>query len=100
MESTVPSFVAQLKGRLTIKRYTAITIFVDHYSRLTYVHFQYDLSSKHTLEAKRAFEMWSANVGVKIEHYHADNGRFADKAFMQDCEKNGQMLTFCAVNSH
>ena len=100
MESTVPGFVAQLKGRLTVKRYTAATVFVDHYSRLTYVHLQYDLSSKHTLEAKRAFEIWSANVGVKIEHYHADNGRFADKAFMQDCEKNGQMLTFCAVNSH
>eukprot|EP00957_Ditylum_brightwellii_P006737 511645-Ditylum_brightwellii.AAC.1 len=34
MESTVPGFVAQLKGRLTIKRYTAATIFDDHYSRL------------------------------------------------------------------
>eukprot|EP00957_Ditylum_brightwellii_P194639 14826609-Ditylum_brightwellii.AAC.1 len=34
MEFTVPGFVAQLKGRLTIKRYTAVTVFVDHYSRL------------------------------------------------------------------
>eukprot|EP00957_Ditylum_brightwellii_P176479 13440113-Ditylum_brightwellii.AAC.1 len=34
MESTVPGFVAQLKRRLTIKRYTAATMFVDHYSRL------------------------------------------------------------------
>eukprot|EP00957_Ditylum_brightwellii_P115034 8774267-Ditylum_brightwellii.AAC.1 len=74
MEFTVPGFVAQLKGRLTIKRYAAATIFVDHYSRLMYVHLQYDLSSKHTLEARRAFEIWSANVGVKIDHYHADNG--------------------------
>eukprot|EP00957_Ditylum_brightwellii_P055249 4187533-Ditylum_brightwellii.AAC.1 len=73
MESTVPGFVAQLKGRLTIKRYTAATIFIDHYSRLTYVHLQYDSSSKHTLEAERVFEIWSENVGVEIEHYHADN---------------------------
>eukprot|EP00957_Ditylum_brightwellii_P159950 12175150-Ditylum_brightwellii.AAC.1 len=84
MESTVPGFVAQLKGRLTIKTYTAATVVIDHYSRLIYVHLQYDLSSKHTLEAKGAFDIWSANVGVKIEHYHADTGRFADKAFMQD----------------
>eukprot|EP00957_Ditylum_brightwellii_P013556 1022358-Ditylum_brightwellii.AAC.1 len=101
MESTVPEFfVAQLKGRLTIKRYTSATMSVDHYSRLTYVHLQHDLSSKHTLDAKRAFEIWSANMGVKIEYYHTDNGCFADKTFMQDCEKNRQLLAFCAVNSH
>eukprot|EP00957_Ditylum_brightwellii_P124822 9514840-Ditylum_brightwellii.AAC.1 len=100
MESTTLGFVAQLKGRLTIKRYQAATIFVDHYSRFTYVHLQCDLSSKQTLEAKRTFEIWSANVGVKIEHYHADNGWFAHKAFMQDYERNGQMLTVCATKSH
>eukprot|EP00957_Ditylum_brightwellii_P002679 206578-Ditylum_brightwellii.AAC.1 len=100
MESTVPGFVAQSKGILTIKRSTAATVFVDHYSRLTYDHLQYDLSSKHTLEAKRAFKVWSANVGVEIEHYHADNGWFADKAFIQDCEKNRQIMTLFAVNSH
>eukprot|EP00957_Ditylum_brightwellii_P145352 11069478-Ditylum_brightwellii.AAC.1 len=74
MESTTPGFDAQLKGRLTIKRYNATTIFVDHSSRLAYVHLQCDLSSQQTLEAKRAFEIWSASVGVKIKHYHADNG--------------------------
>jgi hypothetical protein len=32
MESTQVSFFAQLKGKLTKKRYTGATIFVDHYS--------------------------------------------------------------------
>ncbi len=34
MISTQVGFIAQLKGTLTRKRYTAATIFVDHYSRL------------------------------------------------------------------
>eukprot|EP00957_Ditylum_brightwellii_P063732 4836261-Ditylum_brightwellii.AAC.1 len=96
MELTTPGFVAQLKGRLTINRCKAATIFVDYYSMIVYVHLQYDLSSQQTLEAERAFEIWSANVGVKIEYYHANNGWFADKAFIQHCERNGNILMFCA----
>ena len=38
MQSTQAGFYAQLKGKLTSKRYTAATIFVDHFSRLRYVH--------------------------------------------------------------
>jgi hypothetical protein len=34
MESTQAGFIAQLKGRLTTKRYKAATVFVDHFSRL------------------------------------------------------------------
>eukprot|EP00957_Ditylum_brightwellii_P111630 8514650-Ditylum_brightwellii.AAC.1 len=84
-------------GKLIIKRYKTATIFVDHYSRLTYVHLQYDLSFQQTWEANRAFEIWSARIRVKIEHYHANNGQFADKAFIKDCERNRQMLTFCTA---
>eukprot|EP00957_Ditylum_brightwellii_P209066 15360142-Ditylum_brightwellii.AAC.1 len=68
MDSTTPGFVAKLKGRITIKRYKVATIFVVYYSRLTYIHLQYNLSPQQTLEAKRAFEIWSASIGVKIEH--------------------------------
>jgi hypothetical protein len=31
-------FIAQLKGTLTKRHYTVATIFIDHYSRLKYVH--------------------------------------------------------------
>ncbi len=34
MQSTQIGFVAQMKGKLTRQRYTAATIFVDHFSRL------------------------------------------------------------------
>ena len=38
MVSTQVGFFAQLKGKLTVQRYHGATIFVDHYSRLRFVH--------------------------------------------------------------
>jgi hypothetical protein len=100
MESTQAGFVAQLKGRLTTKRYKAATIFVDHFSRLRYVHIMSSLTSKETVEAKQAFERFAADHGVRIKQYHADNGRFADNAFKQHCSQQRQAITYCGVNAH
>ena len=38
-------------------------------------------------------------MGIRIHHYHADNGRFTDKDFIQDCQKQSQGLTYCGVNA-
>ncbi|KAL3827268.1 hypothetical protein ACHAXA_004743 [Cyclostephanos tholiformis] len=100
MVSTQAGFYAQLKGKLTNKRYRAASVFVDHFSRIRFVHLMQDLSSEETIKAKLAFEQFAAEHGVKIKHYHCDNGRFADTAFKQSCEQNGQRLTFCGVNAH
>ena len=100
MISTQVGFVAQLKGKLTTQRYRAATIFVDHYSRLRYIHLMHSLSSEETMAAKRAFEIFAHQHGVRILHYHADNGRFADNAFKSACEQANQQLTFCGVNAH
>jgi hypothetical protein len=45
-------FIPQLKGTLTKKCYTAATVFVNHYSRLKYIHLMTKLTSKETMEAK------------------------------------------------
>ncbi len=50
--STQVGFIAQLKGTLTKKHYTAATVFVDHYSRLKYTHLMTKLTSEETMEAK------------------------------------------------
>jgi hypothetical protein len=100
LESPTPGFIAQLKGKLTKKRYGAATIFVDHASRLSYIHFQQRISSDETVEAKRAFEAYARSHGVTIKHYHANNGRFADNAFMQSVAESGQTISFCGVNAH
>jgi hypothetical protein len=66
MESTEVFFFAQLKGSLTKKQYRYCTVFVDHFSRLRFVHLQIDNSAKETMLAKHAFEKFSAKHGVRI----------------------------------
>ena len=81
-------------------RYRYATIFVDNYSRLSYVHLKITLKSKDTLEAKLAFGAHINKHGVKIQHYHAYNGRFSDNEFIQSVQKSGQTISYCAVNKH
>ncbi len=82
-------------------RYKNATIFVDHFSRLQYVYLMtLNSTSSETIDAKRAFECFAAKHGVKIAHYHCNNGRFADTAFVRWCEESRQKLTFCRVNAH
>jgi len=89
MTSTEVRFFAQMKGKLTKRRYRCATIFVDHFS-----------CSAETLGDKRAFETFAAEHGVKILNYHCDNGHFQDNAFKQACQDARQQLTFCGVNAH
>jgi hypothetical protein len=100
MVSPVPGLVAQTKGNPTRMRYNAATIFVDQHSDLTYCHLQSTLSANDTIEAKEAFERFCNSHGVKIKHYHADNGRFAETAFMAHVAAKGQTISFCGVNAH
>jgi hypothetical protein len=67
-ESPVPGLIAHVKGTPTKARYKYGTVFVDHYSDMTYVHFQKTSSAAETIEAKEAFERWSSSNGVKIRH--------------------------------
>jgi hypothetical protein len=97
--STKVGFFAQLKGKLTKKRYKCATVFINHYSRLRFVHLQLDDKSNKTLAAKLAFKQYAAEHGVKILHYHCDNGRFRGNALQQACHEARQQLTFCWVNA-
>jgi len=100
LESTTPGFIGQLKGILTTQRYKVMTVFVDHYSDYSYVYAQKTTSAEETIEAKRAFERFSASHGVTIRHYHADNGRFAEKRFVNEVTSSGQTITYCGVSAH
>jgi hypothetical protein len=80
MESTEVGFFTQLKWSLTKKQYRHCTVFVDHFSRLRFVHLQIDGSAEETMLAKQAFEKFAVEHGVRILHYHCDNGQFADNA--------------------
>ena len=66
LESPTPGFIAQLKGTLTKQRYKYATVFVDQYSRLSYVHLQRTITSDETVQAKIAFERYVQERGVQI----------------------------------
>ena len=100
LESTTPGFIAQLKGTLKQQRYKYATVFVDQFSRYSFVYLQKRITSQETVMAKHVFERSAEQRGVKIMHYHADNGRFADNSFIQDCQANRQNLSYCGVNAH
>ena len=100
LEANTPGLIAQLKGKLTQQRYKYATVFVDQFSGYTFVYLQKRLTSEETVMAKHAFESSANQRGIKILNYHADNGRFADNAFIADCKAQHQGLTFCRVNAH
>jgi len=47
-ELSTAGFTAQLKGILTIKRYRIATVFIDHYSNLSYVYMQHFMQLDNT----------------------------------------------------
>ena len=100
MESSTPGFMAQYKGWLTRDRYKVATIFVDSATNYTYAHMQRSTSAEETIEAKHTFERKAAQYGVRIKHYHADNGIFAASDFQKEVNTAGQTISFCAVNAH
>jgi hypothetical protein len=100
MISPTPGLVAQISGRNTKLRYTCATIFVDHASDLSFVHLQKTQTAEETLEAKVAFERYSAEHGVAVQHYHANIGIFKVNLWVQSCQGKGQGLSFAGVNAH
>jgi hypothetical protein len=53
-----------------------------------------------TLKAKRAFELYARDRGIKIRHYYADNGRFADNTWKNALSEENQGIAYCGVNAH
>ena len=93
-------FVPTHRGTPTTKSYIGATLFVDHFSNFTYADFMTEMNSEATVEAKLAFERVCNAHGVRVTHYHAENGLFDTKAFNASITKSQQTLLFCRVNAH
>jgi hypothetical protein len=61
---------------------------------------QKSTTAEETIQAKEAFEQYAKSHQVVIQHYHADNGIFAEAEFLQSIEKANQTISFCGVNAH
>ena len=100
LEANVAGLVAQMAGRPTHARYKVVTVFVDHATNYSFVHFQKSSSAEETIEGKELFEHYATSMGHNIKHYHADNGIFASKAWKDHCISKHQGLTFAGVGGH
>ena len=98
--SSTPWLIAQMTGFITSERYNYATVYVDMASRWTFVHLQREATAEATLESKRAFEAQAARRGISIKAYHADNGIFKAKQWVDACAAAGQPLTFFRVDAH
>ena len=65
-----------------------------------YVHLQETLTANDTLQAKQALERHCESFRIKVRQYHADNGYFAKRAFIEVIQQQGQTITYCRVNAH
>ena len=101
MQSSVDGFVPQQKGSiLTTSRFVGAVIFVDHKTDFTFAVPITSLMAEEMVRAKQQFELFADKCRVKIRHYHADNGTFAAKLYMDSCKRANQGLNFCGVNAH
>ena len=98
--SAQPGLVPQSTGTLASKRITTATVFVDHFSDLSYVVLMTSCSGQEIHCANQEFEAWAASHGIRILHYHADNGCFAKTSFKEDLCLNAQSISICGVNAH
>ncbi len=85
---------------ITRKRHKCATVFVDQCSGHGFIHPQKEASAQETLEAKKAFERYANSMGVPVKAYHADNGIFKAKAWVEACFHKEQTLTFAGVGAH
>ena len=76
------------------------TVFADYASRWIKIHLMPDATGDSTMEAKNAFEQYCMTRNVVSKHYRADNGRFAENSFREDCVRKMKNLTFCGVGAH
>jgi hypothetical protein len=98
--SAQPGLIPQMSGFLTSCRIWGCTTFYDHVSDFVYVHLMQDYIVDEMILAVKAFEKIMAQANRTVKHYHADNGAYAHKGFLDEVNRKDQKITFCAVSAH
>jgi hypothetical protein len=71
------------------------SVYVDHASDLSYIYHHTAQTSEETVKGKEAFKAYAKVHGVRIKHYHADNGRFKDNDFLNTAPTSLWMPSLC-----
>jgi hypothetical protein len=59
-----------------------------------------DYTVDETKLAVKVFEKVMAQANRTVKHYHADNGAFAHKGFLDEVNRKDQKITFCTIGAH
>ncbi len=95
-----PGLIPQMSGFLTSRQIWGYTTCCDHLSDYVYVHLMRNFTVDENFLAVNAFEKVLAQAQRFVKHYHADNGAFAHKAFLDKVNRKDKKITFCAVGAH
>lgn len=87
---STPEFLGKIRGFLPHEQYKYATVFLDYYSNVCYVVFQRALEGRETVNAKAVYECYARLFGIKVQHYHTNNGNYSDCAFMGDVRSDHQ----------
>ena len=82
------------------KRLKGGTIFFDHYSGLIRIYNQIAEAAGDALASKWNFERDMLDFGHNVKHYHSDNGVYASQAWVNDCKKQHQTMSYCGPDAH
>ena len=64
-----------------MRQYQGGTIFVDHATGYVFIKNQQSLRVGETLQAKRAYENYAKEFGIKLKRFRADNAPFRAAEF-------------------
>ena len=98
--SPVPGLIVQMTGFITKWRYKYATVYIDQFSGFSFIYLQQTVSAQETLQSKQAMERYAQAQNIIINAYHADNGIFKAKEWVQACHDARQQLPFAAVGAH
>ena len=95
-----PGLIPQMSGFLTSRQIWGCTTFCDHVSYYVYGHLMHDFTVDETILAVNACEKVLAQAQRFVKHYHANNGAFTHRAFLDEVNCKDQNITFCTVCAH
>ena len=99
-QSAVPGrLYTSREGAHASDMYCGGCIFADHSSGYVKVEHQVLLSAVDTVKGKLRYERHLAELGVKVESYHTDNGTFTSGHFMECLLEQKQSIRFSGVGA-
>jgi hypothetical protein len=99
-ESAQPGLIPQMSGFLTSCCIWGCTTFCYHVSDFVYIHLMHNYMVDKMILVVKAFQKVMAQAYHTVKHYHANNGAFTLKGFLDKVNQRDQKITFCAVGAH